>query len=83
LGLIDTGITDAGLQTVGQILTLKELKLSGIGFQMNISDKGLRYLSGLKQLEKLSVRKTDVTKQGIASFQKAVPNCTIVSDFSQ
>jgi hypothetical protein len=83
LGLIDTGITDAGLQTVGQILTLKELKLSGIGFQMNISDKGLRYLSGLKQLEKLSVRKTKVTKQGIASFQKAVPACTIVSDFSQ
>jgi hypothetical protein len=83
LGLIDTGITDAGLLTIGQIPTLKELKVSGIGFQMNVSDKGLRYLSGLKQLEKLSVRKTKVTKQGIASFQKTVPTCTVVSDFNQ
>ncbi|MEQ8853574.1 hypothetical protein [Gimesia sp.] len=77
LGLIDTTISDSALQYIGRIQSLKELRLKGIGFRLKISDKGLRYLYGLKSLEKLDVAKTRVTKRGVVAFQRSVRNCSV------
>ena len=83
LGLIDTNITDAGLLHVGQFNALRELRLSGSGFQLKITDKGLRHLVNLKKLTQLTLRKTRVTARGIAFLKRSLPKCQVASDFDK
>lgn len=54
-------VTDKGMKTVGQMLQLKWLDLSGT----QITDVGLSHLTGLKQLEFLSIDHTQVTNAGM------------------
>ena len=43
-----------------------------------ITDAGLVHLKGLTGLQTLGLRGTQVTDQGVADLQKALPNCEIV-----
>lgn len=47
----------------------------------NITDEGLGRLRDLKRLQVLYVRGTRVTAAGVATLQRALPNCFIASDF--
>ncbi|MBC7854194.1 MAG: hypothetical protein IAF94_12235, partial [Pirellulaceae bacterium] len=40
-----------------------------------ITDASVVYLSGMKNLEMLDLRKTKVTHKGLAELQKALPGC--------
>ena len=42
-----------------------------------ISDAGLEHLQGLKQLERLYLRRTKVSKEGVSKLQQALPQCKI------
>jgi hypothetical protein len=44
-----------------------------------VSDAGLKDLAGLSNLEQLNVTGTQVTADGIAALQKALPKCKIHS----
>ncbi len=45
-----------------------------------LTDQGLAALEGLKALNTLDVRNTQVTSEGVARFQQAVPMCQIVTE---
>jgi len=50
------------------------------GLKLNntqVTDAGLKHLSGLSELEFLWVHNTEVTDAGVAELQKALPNCKI------
>ena len=46
-----------------------------------IGDATLQQLQSLGQLERLNVRQTNVTEEGIAAFRKAKPKCKLISEF--
>ena len=73
LGLIDTKVTDAGMEHLNDIPTLKELRLNGD----RVTDKGVQKLTKLKGLTKLSLGRTKVTPAGVNAFKKAVPTCEV------
>lgn len=78
LDIYNIEITDAGLAHLTKLKHLNSLNLR----LTPITDAGLKHLSGLKQLKTLSLQETKVTPEGIAALQKALPECTIISDFS-
>ena len=45
-----------------------------------VSDAGLEHLKGLTKLGELNLTGTKVTATGVASLQKALPNCKIEWD---
>jgi hypothetical protein len=53
---------------------LRELNLR----DTNITDAGLKGLTGLKQLRKLDLTGTKVTDAGVKDLKKALPDCTVV-----
>ena len=77
LGLVDCELTDDDLQHVGQLS-----KLSSLDLQRNaaITDRGLLHLYGLKNLTYLDLTQTDVSDDGLAALQAALPGATIVDD---
>ena len=42
-----------------------------------IGDAGLKHLAGMTNLEHLGLAGTQVTAEGVADLQKALPNCKI------
>jgi len=62
LNLTRTGVTDAGLQAVGQQTRLKRLHLARTG----VGDAGLAHLKGLNGLTYLNLYGTNVTDAGLA-----------------
>jgi len=70
------GVDDDGLKELSklELPVLEALNLRGIA----ISDKGLDYLQGLKNLRRVDVRKTLVTMDGIKKLETAMPDLTIV-----
>jgi internalin A len=75
LSLKGTKVTDAGLREVGALTKLMSLGLDDTA----VSDATLRQLEGLDMLFFLSlVRCPNVTDEGIARLQKALPNCKII-----
>lgn len=78
LDIYNIAITDAGLAHLTKLKHLNSMNLR----LTPITDAGLKHLSGLKQLKTLTLQETNVTLEGIAALQKELPECTIVSDFS-
>ena len=76
LGHLDvsgTAITNDGLRFLEPLTHLRYLLLN----ETDISDDGLRYLEPLKSLYTLSLKRSKVTATGIATLQKALPECKI------
>ena len=46
--------------------------------QIEVTDRGLKQLTGLGNLETLSVERTGVTAAGVAALQRALPRLRIV-----
>jgi len=42
-----------------------------------VTDARLKHLAGMKKMEVLLLNKTQVTAEGVAELQKALPNCNI------
>jgi internalin A len=61
-----TQLTDAALQEIGKIFSLKELNLERTG----TSDRGLSYLTGLQQLHKLNLSGNKLTGASWDSLSK-------------
>jgi serine/threonine protein kinase len=73
LSLARTRITDVGVDALSAKAQLERLSLEGLP----VSDDALDFLESLKKLRWLSLRDTDVTAEGVARLQKALPDCTI------
>lgn len=66
-------ITDAGMVHIGNLSTLKTLKLIDIP----ITDAGLAHLLKLKDLERLTVSRTSVTEDGVGNLRNVLTDCWI------
>ncbi|MHC4931659.1 MAG: leucine-rich repeat domain-containing protein [Planctomycetota bacterium] len=74
-----TRITDVGLSYLTKLTALKRLDLWGTP----ISDKRVEYLWRLPSLQHLELGATPITKEWVARFQKAHPQCTVRSRHSR
>lgn len=72
LDLSNRRISDKGLSVIST-LTLESLVL----WDTKITDAGLKHLAEMKSLQRLHLRRTEVTPQGIASLQKLLPSLSI------
>lgn len=43
-------------------------------------DEALKHLAGLSNLKTLDLTGTQVTKDGVATLQKALPKCKVIRD---
>jgi hypothetical protein len=66
-------VTDAQMKHVGKLRRLQYLDL---GFT-TVTDAGLMELTGLKDLKIIYLTFTNVSTEGVARFQKALPDCKI------
>jgi hypothetical protein len=67
-------VTDEGFWSVSKLRGLTWLSLSGTC----ITDKGLHYLESLSNLRRLVLTECpNITDEGVARLQKALPNCKI------
>ena len=73
LSLSQTQITYAGLASLTGMHKLKILDLRNT----MVTDLSLEYLWRLKQLEVLNLAETQVSADGVAKLQQALPNCEI------
>jgi hypothetical protein len=74
LSLIATNVTDKGLRTVTGLRGLSRLDLRGTV----VTDEGLRHLQAMRNLDTVDLRKCpNITDEGIARLQKALPKCRI------
>lgn len=75
LVLSNTPVTDAGLAQLARCPALKDLRLAMTG----ITDAGLLGMASCKTLTHVTFdKKTKVTSQGIAKFEKLLPGCKVV-----
>jgi hypothetical protein len=74
LDLTRTRISDDYLDRFKAFPSMTYLGLAGAP----VTDAGLEHLTGLKTLRDLDLRDTRVTRQGVASFQKALPGARIL-----
>jgi len=75
LYLNDTIVTDAGLQYVAKLETLKTLSLQG----SLVTDAGLVHLENLQLLKRIDLRGTSITKEGVKKLQRAMPRAKMFS----
>jgi hypothetical protein len=73
LSLINSQITDAGLEHLEELTQLQYLSLAG----NPITDAGLERLKGLTRLQWLSLDGTKVTDAGVKKLEQALPKCKI------
>ncbi|MFT5525293.1 MAG: hypothetical protein ACI9HK_003260 [Pirellulaceae bacterium] len=62
---------------IGNLTKLKAMELTNDP----ITDTDLEIMKSLKNLERLHLSGTQVTKEGVESLQKSIPNCKIWSNF--
>ncbi|MCI0680508.1 MAG: protein kinase [Gemmataceae bacterium] len=67
------GVTDAGLKQLAGLKCLQYLHIRAA----NVTDVGLKDLAALEGLRGLDLRDTKVTDAGVATLQKALPDCRI------
>lgn len=65
------GIADDELEQISKLDNLRRLHLSG----SSITDAGLAHLHRMKNLESVSIHRTDASIDGISSLHKALPRC--------
>ncbi len=70
-----TKLTDAGMDHVKDLTTLKELNLTG--GTMGVTDAGLKKLEGLHNLKSLILTGSKVTEAGVNELHAKLPECTI------
>ena len=63
-----------GMPDLAALSGLRRLNLHGCE---GVTNKGLKELAALKDLKMLDIGETNVTPQGVARLQKALPNCKI------
>jgi hypothetical protein len=73
LGLSYTNVGDAGMEHVRHLGNLIYLALDGT----DVSDASVRLLKELSNLKDVFLRDTRVTDEGIAEFERALPELTI------
>jgi hypothetical protein len=74
LVLPNTAITDNGVRTVSKLKWLTLLTLH----RSSITDRGLRHLESMSNLRVLHlVECLNITDEGVARLQRALPNCVI------
>jgi len=71
---INGEFTDAGTKHFENLKSLRYLSLNDV----NIGDDTLKTLQKLPKLQTLEVHDTNVTRQGVAEFKMARPDCRIV-----
>jgi len=75
LVLSNTPVTDSGLAHLARCPALKDLRLAMTG----VTDAGLLPLASIKTLTQVTFdKKTKVTPQGIARFEKLLPGCKVL-----
>jgi serine/threonine protein kinase/Leucine-rich repeat (LRR) protein len=75
LSLAGSKVSDESAAEVGGLTKLERLSLAGCTF----GDAGLKHLAGLNNLTQLDVTDTQVTADGVAGLQNALPKCKIAS----
>lgn len=75
LDVAGTHISDEGLRHLPRLNKLVYLTSSSTV----ITDRGLDYLKGMKSLREFDVTNTDVTANGVAKLQSALPGCKITN----
>lgn len=68
-------VTDSGLQHVKRLARLRSLS---IYYDNEVTDAGLENLKGLTRLRRILCDSANVTDEGVARLQEALPNCIIV-----
>ncbi len=71
--LRDTQITDAGLEHLKGLTSLKQLDLR----DTQITDAGLVHLKGMTILKTCYLYDTKITDSGLAEIKAALPKCTV------
>jgi hypothetical protein len=69
-------VSDETLQFVGKLTQLTQLSVR----KSPISDSGLKHLYSLGNLRSLNLQGTQVTAEGVAKLQEALPDCEIFWD---
>jgi hypothetical protein len=78
LVLNGSGISDDDLALVGLLVgNLHVLQLKG---NTGITDNGLDHLKSMKSLQRLDLRGTHVSKEGVDALDALIPSCVIVVD---
>jgi WD40 repeat protein/Leucine-rich repeat (LRR) protein len=75
LSVAGSKVSDLFAEEVGALTKLEKLSLARCTF----SDEGLKHLAGLTHLKKLDLTGTQVTAEGVAGVQKALPKCRIMT----
>ncbi len=73
LNLSGTRVTDAGLEHIKGITSLKGLELNST----HVTDAGLEHLKGMTNLKELILTDTQVTNARVNELKKALPKCKI------
>ena len=82
LALINTSVTDAGLEHLSGLRQLRVLYLEGGSAAVGITDAGLVHLKGLTNLEELHIPGLDrITDSGILQLLHSLPNLKVGRDF--
>jgi Leucine-rich repeat (LRR) protein len=76
LSLAGSKVSDLFAEEVGTLTKLERLPLASCTF----SDAGLKHLADLSNLKHLDLTGTQVTADGVAALQQALPKCKIVWD---
>ncbi|HEY7314984.1 MAG TPA: protein kinase [Gemmataceae bacterium] len=74
LSLAGSKVSDLLAAEVGKLISLNRLSLAGCTF----GDAGLKHLAGLRNLMQLDLTGTQVTADGVAGLQQALPKCQVV-----
>lgn len=75
LGLPQTAITDAGVESLARYRDLQGLSLIGT----SVSDQSVPFLCEMRNLTELYIANTNISKESIATLQSWLPECRIVS----
>ncbi len=77
LGLTGAGISDAGLEQVKGLSKLEYLAIGSYVDKSRISDSGLKHISDMGELRRLTIVMTDASDAGLEYFKK-LPNLQVL-----